>query len=97
MQARNSARFTVVGAAEMLEDTWLSAQVQGPGGKKVKTANEAFAKEISGWTFNEIGVLKVGSITHFLDEEETLNASSTNPKIYRVKNTVVSAAFFSLS
>lgn len=90
MQARNSARLVVVGAAEMLEDTWFTAQVQSLAGKKVGTANEAFAKEISGWAFKEIGVLKVGSITHFLSEEVhvTVNASSLNPKIYRVKNTV---------
>lgn len=93
MQARNSARFTVVGAAEMLEDTWFTAKVQNVGSEAASTANEAFAKEISGWTFKEIGVLRVGSITHFLNEEElgTVNASSVNPKIYRVKNTVVSS------
>ena len=93
MQARNSARFTVLGAAEMLEDAWFGAEVQAPGKAKTKTANEEFAKEVTGWTFKELGVLKVGSITHFLDEgeeHEVKNASDLNPKIYRVKNTVVS-------
>jgi oligosaccharyltransferase complex subunit beta len=92
MQARNSARFTVLGAAEMLEDTWVKAKVQVAGGKVSAAVNAAFAKEISGWTFNEVGVLKVDSVTHFLNEEglKTPNASLTNPKIYRVKNTVVS-------
>lgn len=92
MQARNSARLTVLGAAEMLEDKWFGADVLLASGHKAKTANEEFVKEVSGWTFKELGVLKVGSITHYLDEGlegEVKNASTLNPKIYRVKNTVV--------
>lgn len=99
MQARNSARFTVLGSAEMLEDAWFGAEVQPLGAAKVKTANEEFAKEVTGWTFKELGVLQVGSITHYLDEGEkhdVKNASELNPKIYRVKNTVVST-FLSFS
>ena len=97
MQARNSARFTVIGSAEMLEDTWFSGEVKrsvGIGGvgsdaKKVKTSNQAFAKEVTGWTFNEIGVLKVGKIEHYLNENG-VKSNISNPKIYRVKNDVVS-------
>jgi oligosaccharyltransferase complex subunit beta len=94
MQARNSARLTVLGSAEVLEDAWFDAKVKpsagvdGANAKQVKTANQAFAKEITGWTFHEIGVLKVGKITHFLNEGGISNV--TNPKIYRVKNDVVS-------
>ncbi|KAE8454391.1 hypothetical protein EG329_000013 [Mollisiaceae sp. DMI_Dod_QoI] len=95
MQARNSARFTVIGSAEMLEDTWFDAKVKrsvGMGGvgtdaKTVKTANQAFVKEVTGWTFNEIGVLKVGKIEHYLNENG-VKSNITNPKIYRVKNDV---------
>ncbi len=97
MQARNSARFTVIGAVEMLEDVWFDAKVKrsvGMGGvgsdaKEVKTANQAFVKEVTGWTFNEIGVLKVGNIEHHLNEGGA-KSNITNPKIYRVKNDVVS-------
>jgi oligosaccharyltransferase complex subunit beta len=97
MQARNSARFTVIGAAEMLENNWFDAKVKrsvgldgvGKDGKNVKTANQAFAKEVTGWAFNEIGVLKVGKIEHRLNEGG-LQSNVTNPKIYRVKNYVVS-------
>jgi oligosaccharyltransferase complex subunit beta len=100
MQARNSARFTVIGAAEMLEDKWFDADIKrsiGIGGvgkdaKKMKTANRAFAKEISGWTFNEIGIVKVGRIEHYLSEEGFSTTNVTNPKIYRIKNKVVSRA-----
>ncbi len=98
MQARNSARFTVIGAAEMLEDKWFDAKVKRSLGmegvaknaKEVKTSNREFAKEISGWTFNEIGVMKVGRIEHYLSELGQSTANATNPKIYRVKNRVVS-------
>lgn len=80
----------------MLEDAWFDGKVKrsvGLGGvgtdaKEVKTSNQAFAKEVTGWTFNEIGVLKVGKIEHHLVENGA-QSNITNPKIYRVKNDVV--------
>lgn len=93
MQARNSARFTVIGAAELLENTWFEAKVKrgGKDAKIIKTSNEEFVKEVTGWTFNEIGVLKVRSIEHHLNEGLYTGAANnlSNPKIYRVKNDVV--------
>lgn len=90
-QARNSARFTLVGSAEMLQDKWFDAEASKVGGKKAaKTFNREFAKRVSGWTFNEIGVLRVNWIEHHLDEEAAVNES--NPSIYRIKNNVVSTA-----
>lgn len=94
MQARNSARFTVIGASEMLEDAWFGANVKRSPGlsaaniKELKTSNQEFATEITGWTFNEIGVLKVTRIDHRLNEGELIDQVH-NPKIYRVKNDVV--------
>ncbi|PBP21801.1 hypothetical protein BUE80_DR007190 [Diplocarpon rosae] len=95
MQARNSARFTVVGSAEMLQDTWFDAKVKrsvGLGGvgtdaQKVPTSNREFAKEVSGWTFGEIGILQVNKVEHFLNEG-TAESNITNPQMYRVKNEV---------
>jgi oligosaccharyltransferase complex subunit beta len=90
-QARNSARFTLVGSAEMLQDKWFDAEVtKADDGKKTaaKTFNREFAKRVSGWTFNEIGVLRVNWIEHHLDEAGSTNES--NPTIYRIKNDVVS-------
>ncbi|KAI1417269.1 Dolichyl-diphosphooligosaccharide-protein glycosyltransferase 48kDa subunit [Hypoxylon sp. FL1857] len=87
MQARNSARFTVVGSAELLSDKWFDAKVKKAGEKKeVSTLNREFAKRVSGWTFKEIGVLRVNWIEHRLNEVGMSNA--TNPKIYRIKNDV---------
>ncbi|EMR65387.1 putative dolichyl-di-phosphooligosaccharide-protein glycotransferase protein [Eutypa lata UCREL1] len=87
LQARNSARFTVVGSADMLSDKWFDAKVKAVGETKdVSTVNREFAKAVSGWTFNEIGVLRVNWIEHHLNEEGQSNAS--NPKIYRINNDV---------
>ncbi|KAI0424819.1 Dolichyl-diphosphooligosaccharide--protein glycosyltransferase subunit WBP1 [Xylaria sp. FL1042] len=87
LQARNSARFTVVGSADMLSDKWFDADVKKIGEKNtVKTLNREFAKAVSGWTFGEIGVLRVNWVEHHLNEEGASNAS--NPKIYRIKNDV---------
>ena len=96
MQARNSARLTVVGSSELLEDAWFGKEVKrsvGLGGvgtdaKNVKTSNQEFVKEVTGWTFNEIGVLKVENIEHHLNEKVEADGI-LNPKIYRVKNDVV--------
>src|SRR5699024_8413498 len=55
MQARNSARLTVLGSAEMLQDKWFDAKVARGDDKKVKTENREFSKRVSGWTFQEIG------------------------------------------
>ena len=88
VQARNSARFVVVGSADMLTDKWFDAKVKKAGDKAaVATVNREFAKRVSGWAFNEIGVLKVNAIEHHLNEEGQGNQS--NPKLYRIKNRVV--------
>lgn len=88
-QSRNSARFTLVGSAEMLQDAWFDAKAKTVDGKSVQTFNRNFAKQVSGWTFQEIGVLRVNWIEHHLNEAGATNES--NPQIYRVKNDVVSS------
>lgn len=97
MQARNSARFTVLGSAETLENTWFDAKVKAQGGKEVKASNQEFAKRLSGWTFMETGVLKVGKVEHHLSSisksgsgnDSVAQLGYLNPKIYRIKNDVV--------
>ncbi|KAL3493205.1 Dolichyl-diphosphooligosaccharide--protein glycosyltransferase subunit WBP1 [Aspergillus germanicus] len=88
LQARNSARFTLLGSVESLQDKWFSASVQAPGGKQVETANREFAKQLTAWTFKETGVLKVGKIEHHLAKDD-LTVEDLNPTIYRVKNETV--------
>ena len=95
MQARNSARFTVLGSLEMLEDKWFDAKVKGRDGKSVKTVNREFATQLSAWTFQEVGVLKVGKVSHYeITGASKKGANHTqvgiqNPEIYRIKNDVV--------
>ena len=99
LQARNSARFTVLGSVEALENKWFAASVKGVEGEKTKTANREFAQQLTKWTFMETGVLKVGRVEHHLSsishKEPAGNNSIAqigylNPSIYRVKNDVVS-------
>ncbi|KAJ5304125.1 uncharacterized protein N7443_003785 [Penicillium atrosanguineum] len=92
MQARNSARFTVLGSVEALEDKWFSASVKTPNGQKTTTVNREFAKQLTAWTFKETGVLKVGEIKHHLVTDGEVALEDLNPKIYRIKN----ETFFSI-
>jgi oligosaccharyltransferase complex subunit beta len=97
MQAHNSARLTVVGSAEMLQNKWF-AEKATLAGKDVKTANREFAEKLSSWTFKETGVLKIGKLVHYLDEgvSKKVNTSvaipENNPTIYRIKSDIVSSA-----
>ena len=102
MQARNSARFVVLGSLEMLQDKWFSATVKTPSGKSEKTVNREFARQLTEWTFKEVGVLKVEKVTHSLVADASKPLSNTtqvgflNPDIYRIKNDVVSSSFHCL-
>ncbi|KAH7115837.1 Dolichyl-diphosphooligosaccharide--protein glycosyltransferase subunit WBP1 [Dendryphion nanum] len=93
LQAHNSARLTVLGSAEALQNAWFAEKVT-LNGQTIKTANRDFAEKLSGWAFKETGVLKVGKIVHYQDEGKSkkLNNSlaipENNPKIYRVKSDV---------
>jgi oligosaccharyltransferase complex subunit beta len=97
-QARNSARFTVLGSAEALEDKWFDAKVAPPRakGEKEKSGNRYFAERLSAWTFKELGVLRVENVKHYLNEGTQKNIANTsqvpsidlNPSIYRIKNDV---------
>lgn len=89
LQSRNSARFTILGSVEALEDKWFSATVKTPGGKKTTTANREFAKQLTAWTFKETGVLKVDKIEHHLATNGEVSVDDLNPKIYRIKNETV--------
>ncbi|EEH33057.1 dolichyl-di-phosphooligosaccharide-protein glycotransferase [Paracoccidioides lutzii Pb01] len=95
MQARNSARLTVLGSVESLEDKWFSASVKGlKDRKETRTVNRQFAEQISAWTFKETGVVKVGKVQHYLRTDAvgelapSNNSGKLNPSIYRIKNDV---------
>ncbi|KAI5303212.1 hypothetical protein KEM56_007794 [Ascosphaera pollenicola] len=94
MQARNNARLAVLGSVESLKDVWFGATVKGLDGKELKTENREFARQLTSWTFQEAGVLKVGKIEHRPDAESEKFAASSNfsgqlNPLYRVKSGVV--------
>ncbi|KDB24914.1 hypothetical protein H109_03243 [Trichophyton interdigitale MR816] len=90
MQARNSARVTVLGSVDSLKDEWFNAKVQAPKGEKVETANKQFAQQLTAWTFQETGVVKVTRVEHHLNEKGDIESGpkELNPSIYRIKNDV---------
>lgn len=95
-QGRNSARFTVIGSSEMLEDKWFDAKVKKSGDAETSTANKLFAEKVSAWTFQELGVIKVSRLQHFLNEDLGTGRNLTIPEftqtydgLYRIKNNVV--------
>lgn len=95
LQARNNARFTVLGSLEMLQNKWFDAEVKLPGGKPTKTANKQFARQLTEWTFKEIGVLRAGHVQHhqILDASKPISNTTqvgfADPEIYRIKTDVV--------
>jgi oligosaccharyltransferase complex subunit beta len=96
MQARNSARFAVLGSLEMLQDKWFDVSVKSPtGGMNTKTVNQEFARQLTEWTFKEVGVLKVFGVEHHEVSSSSKPSADTtaigepNPEIYRIKNDVV--------
>lgn len=102
VQGLNNARFTVVGSIESLEDKWFKAKVKSSIAqqKKVPTVNRAFAHQLTAWTFQERGVLKVNSVKHYLDDEKIIlsphminESLGVNPKVYRVGSDVVCPIF----
>ena len=89
-QARNSARVAILGAVELLADKWFDANVStvSNAGTVSNTWNREFAKRLSGWTFHEVGVVRVISVDHRLNGED--GSQELNPEIYRINNDAVS-------
>lgn len=103
-QARNSARFTIFGSSEALENQWFNANIKGSDGKQYNPSNRLFAKQVTAWTFKETGVLHVGRVEHHLSSTngESLQNNTIAlleeqiPKIYRIKNDVVCSTLSSI-
>jgi len=70
----------------MLSNEFFDMEVQPVAAKtKAKTANRAFAREITQWAFKEIGVVKVVAVRHRLANATDAPA---NPHVYRIKNDI---------
>jgi len=73
MQARNSARCTVAGSAEMFSDEFISRN----------PANLEFARAVAMWTFHRRGKLRLTNIQHRLAEAPP---GTPPPYLYRIKD-----------
>ncbi|KAI7900438.1 Dolichyl-diphosphooligosaccharide--protein glycosyltransferase subunit WBP1 [Cokeromyces recurvatus] len=80
LQARNSARVTFVGSLDIFSNEYLSAQIDS---KSSKSGNEEFIKQLSQWTFQEKGVLKIVGHHHHKEGE------TEQRDWYRVKDDIV--------
>ncbi|KAG0750532.1 hypothetical protein G6F62_010155 [Rhizopus arrhizus] len=84
LQARNSARVTFVGSLDMFSNKLMSSAANLHSGQSNdKSGNEEFVKQLTQWTFQEKGVLKmIGYNHHKENETEQLDW-------YRVKDEIV--------
>ncbi|GBC02866.1 hypothetical protein RclHR1_04870009 [Rhizophagus clarus] len=71
LQARNNARVTLVGSLEFFSDRFFDSSVQKLKSSESypKSGNEAFANDLTKWTLQEKGVLRVTSRLHHKDDE----------------------------
>eukprot|EP00921_Rhytidocystis_pertsovi_P010973 GHVQ01017676.1.p1 GENE.GHVQ01017676.1~~GHVQ01017676.1.p1 ORF type:complete len:732 (+),score=104.81 GHVQ01017676.1:582-2777(+) len=73
MQARNSARVTVSGSAELFSDRFFI----------LSEGNRQLADSLVDWTFHRSGVLRWSNVKHHKEGEEV------TPHMYRVKDVIV--------
>ena len=93
-QARNNARITFVGSAESFNDEFqgLDGLRKGPHGHKIIIGNRGFTNDVTAWTFQETGIVKVRSVTHYATKDAGKLSepnTSKSPSIYRIKTDVV--------
>ncbi|KAL4207979.1 hypothetical protein CU097_009779 [Rhizopus azygosporus] len=84
LQARNSARVTVVGSLDIFSDKLISSSVNIDSDHIFgKSGNEDFINHLSQWTFQEKGVLKI--VGHYHHKENETEQRSW----YRLKDDIV--------
>jgi oligosaccharyltransferase complex subunit beta len=64
LQARNNARVILTGSIDMFSDEFINANVAQAGAKPTKSGNGDFVNSLTKWVFQEVGVLRVKSVTH---------------------------------
>ncbi|CAG8547414.1 14908_t:CDS:2, partial [Dentiscutata heterogama] len=85
LQARNNARITFVGSTELFSDRFFDSPIQKTNSAEsfTKSGNEDFVKDLTKWTFQEKGVLKVTSRNHHKENE------TEELEVYRIKDNIV--------
>lgn len=69
LQTRDNVRVGFVGSGAALSDKYWEVKVDTLDGKSVETGNAAFISDFSKWVFQETGVVKIISSTHFRANE----------------------------
>ncbi|ODO07875.1 hypothetical protein I350_03456 [Cryptococcus amylolentus CBS 6273] len=69
LQTRDNARAGFVGSGALLSDKYWGKTVKTLDGKTVETGNAAFATDFTKWVFQETGVVKIVSSTHYREGE----------------------------
>lgn len=84
LQARNNARVVFSGSLYFFSNEAFNSAVQKVGGKKFdKSSNEAVVNALSAWVFKENGVIRVKSVSHHKQGEQT------PPPAYTIMDQVV--------
>ncbi|KAF3919618.1 hypothetical protein ABW20_dc0104131 [Dactylellina cionopaga] len=81
VQTRNNARITFVSGADMFADASFTKVAKN----NKMSANRAFAKDVTAWTFKETGVLRVDLVEHWGQE---FGPAVINGNVYRIKHDV---------
>lgn len=87
LQARNNARVVFSGSINFFSNEFFAVPVQKSiSGAKVfeSSGNKALAVSLSKWVFKEVGVLRVGKVSHYLQAEEQKSA----PAAYTIEDDV---------
>lgn len=93
----SSSRVTFIGSKELLTDSLVKASnVKTPSSSTSNTANAALLDDLTAWTFQETGVLKVERRSHYrvrtspTDVRESYEepAQGGEAAMYRIKDTV---------
>ncbi|KAI8076366.1 Dolichyl-diphosphooligosaccharide--protein glycosyltransferase subunit WBP1 [Halteromyces radiatus] len=82
MQTRQSSRVTFSGSLDFFSDEFWTGDVKGFESAKLQ-GNEGFIKELTKWTFQEKGVLKV------VDHRHHKENSTEQLEWYRIKDNIV--------
>lgn len=87
LQARNNARVVFSGSINFFSNEFFAVPVQKTiaGAKVFETSgNQALANSLSKWVFKEVGVLRVGQVSHFLQGE----GQKDTPAAYTIEEDV---------
>jgi len=93
MQTSNNARVSVVGSLDFFSDDYFNRQFTPTKNhlttESVISGNREFCKDLTLWTFQDIGVLRVNSVRHYnADTGESPDMYTVKDRIHLVKDRI---------